>query len=142
VCDCCCSKCLDAHQISMHSGCTTFEIRHFHLQVVVRLLVAPYGNAGVSTDPEEQESNYQTHPPERVRRAPVDDLMGMVREPSDDPEKGEIRAVATTDQMELQVSTISSCCHVSWWVEATQRLPNRPSHSECCYESPTRHGHQ
>lgn len=73
----------------------------------MRLLAAPYGNAGVSTDPEAEESNYQSHPPERVRRAPVDDLMGMVREPSDDPEKGEIRAVATTDQMELQVSILA-----------------------------------
>ena len=35
--------------------------------------------------------------------------MGMVREPSDDPEKGEIRAVATTDQMELQVSMLTIC---------------------------------
>lgn len=75
----------------------------------MKLLVAPYGNAGVSTDPESDESNYQTHPPERVRLAPVDDLMGMVREPSDDPEKGEIRAVATTDQMELQVSMLTIC---------------------------------
>lgn len=75
----------------------------------MKLLVAPYGNAGVSTDPEAEESNYQTHPPERVRCAPVDDLMGMVREPSDDPDKGEIRAVATTDQMELQVSMPALC---------------------------------
>ena len=75
----------------------------------MKLLVAPYGNAGVSTDPESDESNYQTHPPERVRLAPVDDLMGMVREPSADPEKGEIRAVATTDQMELQVSMLTIC---------------------------------
>lgn len=103
---------MDSNSAPVFSYVVALQQTRLHVQVVVRLLVAPYGNAGVSTDPEAEESNYQTHPPERVRRAPLDDLMGMVREPSDDPERGEVRAVATTDQMELQVIILDTCAPV------------------------------
>lgn len=74
------------------------------VQVVVRLFVAPYGNAGVSVnDPEADAANFATHPRKRVRRAPADDLLGLAREPPDDAPPDVVRCLATTDQMELQV---------------------------------------
>eukprot|EP00892_Ulva_mutabilis_P011161 jgi/Ulvmu1/8417/UM042_0124.1 len=72
--------------------------------VVVRLFVAPYGNAGVAVnDPEAEAANFATHPRKRVRRAPADDLLGLAREPPDAAPPGVVRCLATTDQMEYQV---------------------------------------
>ena len=111
-----------------HSDCDAV------VQVVVRLFVAPYGNAGVAVnDPEAEAANFATHPRKRVRRAPADDLLGLAREPPEMAPPGTVRCLATTDQMELQVRCAALALSACFRVHCRAAHPWRAS--VACLES-------
>lgn len=81
----------------------TVNPRDAAVQITMRQMVNPYGNAGAQLSARAVEDSCLTHAEAHFAHADTDDLQDMAREPDCNPEGCEAAGIASTDDMEMKV---------------------------------------
>ena len=106
---------------------TRLELTLATMQITMRQMVNPYGNAGAQLSTQAVEDSCLTQDEAHFAHAAPDDLQSMAREPDCNPEGVEAAGIASTDDMELKVlvPTALKCSGIT--VEAHATFKTQPA---------------